>query len=114
MAPFKNEPREKILVTSFQGRPLAVSFVGLQVHGSTQPPTEAVLASGHRPLKDKREMVVLCWLIDPSPQFQFLTNDEARERWHQSGERFFYGTHDEPMSPDPTSILKILQVSRAS
>lgn len=104
--PFGSRPRERIRVTSYRGNRLPMT-IGLMVHGSTQPSSEAVLASvDDRPLKG--EMVVCCWL--EQRQFLFLTNDEALQLWHMSGTRAFYGTNDKPLAPDIESVLKILRV----
>ena len=110
-AAFRNDPGEKVRVMSFEDQPLSIPIVYLQVHGSTQPPSEAVLAD-ERPIADKREMVVCCWLDRP-PRFLFLTNAEARELWHKGGaraERAFYGTHEAPLVPDTLSIQKLLRI----
>jgi hypothetical protein len=110
--PFGYKRGEKIRVTSYQGRPLAVPFVNLEVHASNEPMWFDVLAPDVKPVEDAKELVVICWLMQPYlPQFLFLANNEAAQRWHMSGERGFYGTHAD--KPDPDGVLKILGVGKS-
>ena len=90
--PFTYESGEKIRVTSYQGRRLAVPYVNLLVHGANLSLSRPVVAPDEKPVEDEREMVVCVSLS--YRQFLFLTNDEAAQRWHTAGGggRAFYST----------------------
>lgn len=102
--PFLYRRGEKIRVTAYGSKPLpAVEFVNLEVHSSNEPPSKHIMAPGDEPVEDPREMVVCVW--PHRGEFLFLTNAEARARWHPAHSRSFYATEDD--LPDPEGILKI-------
>jgi len=110
---FGDKRGEKIHVTSYQGKPLAVPFVNLEVHGSNLSLSKHVLAPAEKPVEDEKEMVVCVSLRQQYiPQFLFFTNDEAAQRWHPSGEKSFFSTDKD--NPDPDGVRKILEVGKSA
>ena len=60
-------------------------------------------------------MVVCYWLGEsPHGRFLFLTNREAQALWHPSGNRGFFGTHEDQLRPDEESIRKLEVVGKPS
>jgi hypothetical protein len=112
--PFRDKRGERIHVTTYQGKPLpAVEYVNLEIHASNAHPSSDIMAPGEEPVEDAREMVVCCW--PNRREFLFLSNYEARKRWHHAGagegsERTFYDTKDDKTDAD--GVLKILDAGR--